>query len=176
MVLNLTNQRFGSLVVLRQGPPRYKSGNAFWIVRCDCGNETCVVGTSLTTGNTSTCGKGTCRYPRQSLAALFDRHTIPEPNSGCLLWIGSTDSNGYGQLRVGQKLRRATHVALELAGKPLAPGTRALHSCDNSYCVEENHLFHGTQKDNVDDMIRKGRHNHSGLELGRGWNKHHETT
>jgi len=81
--------------------------------------------------------------------------------------MGAVDRRGYGGLRVSKKLKLATHVALELAGRPLPSGMWALHSCDNPCCVNADHLFAGTHKDNVSDMMKKDRHDHSGLDVGR---------
>jgi hypothetical protein len=96
---------------------------------------------------------------RGSLTAQFEAFISPKPNSGCWLWSGSLDRKGYGQIRVpGGVLRCATHVALELAGRALPAGMIACHRCDNPSCVNPDHLFHGTHKDNTHDMMRKGRH------------------
>lgn len=108
---------------------------------------------------------------RGSIAERFERSTIPEPNSGCLLWLGSHDHHGYGQMRNGQTLFYVSHIALQLAGRPIPKGMWALHRCDNPYCVNADHLFIGTQKDNMADAINKGRFNMTGLELGRGWQR-----
>ncbi len=113
----------------------------------------------------------------KSLQEQFDDLTIPEPNSGCLLWLGApTGLLGHGQMKVEGRVRMASHIALELAGRALPKGMFACHMCDNPACVEETHLFHGTQKDNVHDAIRKGRHNMGGLGIARGWNKLPEET
>lgn len=170
-LIDLTGRRFGKLMVLRRGPQEYSSSNAMWICQCDCGNQSNVYAPSLRKGSTTSCNTGTCRYVTKGIKVRFEKFTIPEPNSGCLLWLGACDSNHYGQLRASKHvLRRATHIALELAGRPLPDGMVACHSCDNTYCVEETHLFHGTQSENIADMIRKNRHDHSGLKLGRGAN------
>lgn len=100
---------------------------------------------------------------RGDLAERFEAKFIPEPNSGCWLWFGSIDRKGYGQIRmpgkVGEgRLRYATHVSLELAGRPLPDGLWALHHCDMPACVNPDHLFAGTQLDNQQDSLRKGRH------------------
>lgn len=96
---------------------------------------------------------------RGGLEAQFEAFVHPEPNSGCWLWGGSTDRKGYGQLRVSSNhLRYATHVALEIAGRPLPAGMIACHHCDNPGCVNPDHLFAGTSRDNTRDMMAKGRH------------------
>jgi hypothetical protein len=95
------------------------------------------------------------------LQVRFSRWASPEPNSGCWLWEGACDKHGYGQLRFGQggpgSLRYATHIALELAGRPVPPGRFACHTCDNPPCVNPDHLFIGSQKENMADCIAKGR-------------------
>jgi len=85
----------------------------------------------------------------------------------CWEWLGSTSTSGYAQLRWRGKTRFASHVSLTLFGRPRPDGMCALHTCDNPICVNPNHLWWGTQKDNVDDCIAKGRHDHSGLAIGQ---------
>lgn len=102
----------------------------------------------------------------------FEDMYMPEPISGCYLWLGAVDRHGYGQRRINKKIQHATHISLEHAGiKKPDQQSRALHKCDTPSCVNPNHLFWGTQKDNVQDMMQKSRHNHTGLEIGHGWNK-----
>jgi hypothetical protein len=97
-----------------------------------------------------------------TVADRFNRKWIGEPNSGCWLWLGSVSRKGYGQIRVplpggGNQLRIATHVALELHGGLVPAGMCVLHRCDTPACVNPDHLFVGTFKDNTQDMISKGR-------------------
>jgi hypothetical protein len=95
---------------------------------------------------------------KATLAERFEQKTIPEPNSGCLLWLGSNrPPAGYGVIRENGKLIPATHIALRLDGRPVPADMQALHTCDNPYCVQASHLFVGDQQANVDDMLRKGR-------------------
>lgn len=109
---------------------------------------------------------------RESLKDRFDRYTVPEPNSGCLLWLGCpTGQLGHPQMKINGRNRMASHVALELAGRSLPEGMFACHHCDNPSCVNVDHLFVGTQHDNVADALSKGRQNISGLRLGGGHNK-----
>jgi len=113
-------------------------------------------------------GNGPKKDFRGSLAERFESKTIPEPNSGCLLWLGAVRPHGYGKISDGPKLADATHIAFKLAGKEVPVGADVLHTCDNPYCVNLDHLFIGDAKANVADMIAKGRHNFSGLPLGFG--------
>lgn len=102
-------------------------------------------------------------YP---LEVRFERRTIPEPMSGCLLWTGEVNDKGYGRFLIGGKRIPSTHVALALAGRPVPNGMLACHHCDNPGCVNEAHLFVGTHTDNKRDMMGKNRHDHSGLLTG----------
>ncbi len=95
---------------------------------------------------------------RGSLHERFWRFVVPEPNSGCWLWDGSIDTKGYGQMRdEKRRIRIATHVSLEIDGRPLPAGMCACHHCDNPGCVNPGHLFIATRKGNTQDMIAKGR-------------------
>lgn len=95
-----------------------------------------------------------------SLAEALDRHSIPEPNSGCTLWLGEVNSKGYGRIVQGGGIRRrrflAHRVAYEAAYGPSC-GAVIAHRCDNPACVNPAHLFATTQPGNLHDMRAKGR-------------------
>lgn len=81
----------------------------------------------------------------------FNDFVSPEPNSGCFLWTGTTTASGHGVWK-GKAAHRYVCEGLTNE-KPLA-----LHKCDISCCVNPQHLFPGTHKDNMIDMVKKGRH------------------
>lgn len=68
---------------------------------------------------------------------------------------------GYGSVMITyaarQTHRPAHRVAYELTKGPIPAGLLVLHKCDNPLCVNPNHLFTGTVKDNTQDMMQKGR-------------------
>lgn len=81
----------------------------------------------------------------------------PEPNTGCWLWSGSLGSTGYGHIRQGDDVLHAHRASWELFKGLLPPGLFVCHKCDVMPCVNPDHLFLGTPKDNMKDMSAKGR-------------------
>jgi hypothetical protein len=76
----------------------------------------------------------------------------------CWDWSGCHNGVGYGYLRIDKKLRLATHVALELDGRPRPSEHHfACHKCDNPPCTNPDHLFWGTPSENTRDGYAKGR-------------------
>lgn len=84
--------------------------------------------------------------------------------SACWEWTGALSLDGYGTVRVSRgKNVRAHRAAYLLEHGSIPEGMNILHKCDNPKCVKPEHLFAGTQADNVHDMISKGRQRLSGL-------------
>jgi HNH endonuclease len=104
------------------------------------------------------------RSPRPVLER-FEAFVVPEPNSGCHLWIGTRTGQGYGSLRVDGKMRRSHRIAWQMAHGPVPGGLQVLHQCDTPICVNVQHLFLGTIQKNVQDMIAKGRRRGRGRPL-----------
>ncbi len=92
---------------------------------------------------------------------------------GCWLWQGAKNIQGYGKLGRGKKQEgtiAAHRLSYELTFGPIPEGKYILHKCDNPGCVRPDHLFIGSQTDNLIDMTLKGHRRfrtHSGENNGR---------
>ena len=96
---------------------------------------------------------------------MFDRDSIlsrcRRDGSGCWIWLGRADHGGYGKLRRREGDRRVEYVAHRVSWEvfrgPIPAEMCVLHRCDRPACVNPEHLFLGTRKDNAHDMLSKGR-------------------
>ena len=79
-------------------------------------------------------------------------------SDGCWTWT-STTLRGYGVIThgVGRRNLPAHRASWELHHGPITGNLRVLHACDNPPCVRPDHLFLGTDADNVRDMVGKDR-------------------
>lgn len=81
-----------------------------------------------------------------------------DEKTGCWNWTGHKDRCGYGVRNFQRKQRKVHRISAHLFKKfPLISEMHVLHHCDNPACFNPKHLFLGTDKDNVEDCISKGR-------------------
>lgn len=87
--------------------------------------------------------------------------SIPEPNSGCWLWLGGMESRGdYGTFTMralGYIGKKAHRVSYEMFVEDIPEGMVVMHTCDIPSCINPDHLRLGTQAENMRDMALKGR-------------------
>lgn len=94
--------------------------------------------------------------PLHSTAAAIERRVERVPFSGCWIWVGQT--NGvYGQLYSRGKVVGAHRLSWMAHRGEIPDGLFVCHHCDVPLCVNPDHLFLGTCRDNAADMVRKGR-------------------
>jgi hypothetical protein len=90
---------------------------------------------------------------------VFEGYYTPEPNTGCWLWTRGVDRQGYGALRHDDHIHKAHRLAWTLTfGRVADSKLFVCHKCDVRSCINPHHLFLGTNTDNVNDMVRKGRY------------------
>ncbi|MFF6966284.1 HNH endonuclease signature motif containing protein [Streptomyces anthocyanicus] len=115
--------------------------------------------------------KGLCQkhYTRQlrhgNLTGLYPQGPAEERfwlrverAEGCWNWQGARSDTGYGHLASDEGPEVLAHrFSYQLHGGVISEGMVVCHRCDNPACVNPDHLFLGSQRDNVHDMISKGR-------------------
>lgn len=104
------------------------------------------------------CSQGCYRKGLQTLEERF--WALVQKGDDCWEWIGNTTKDGYGRMkRTGESAGTYVHrISWEFHFGAIPAGLKVLHHCDNPPCVNPKHLFLGTDKDNSDDKMRKGRH------------------
>lgn len=95
--------------------------------------------------------------PEQQIAAFWKKVDRSGGDDLCWLWTARLTHGGYGQIKWGGIYRKASRVSYELAHGKFPDELFVLHTCDNPQCVNPSHLFLGTQQDNMDDKVNKGR-------------------
>lgn len=98
------------------------------------------------------------RFGQTPLDRLRNR-SIRDPKTGCLLWQGSKNADGYGHMLFKGKIERVHVIAWRLFKGPVPKGKIVCHTCDAPACWEQSHLYAGTNKTNSDDKLKRGRLN-----------------
>jgi len=112
-------------------------------------------------------GKEACRFKRRMvfMPKKYDKdqdrinENVLEDDNGCWIWQLGLDNWGYGMSRINGKQDKAHRVAYRAFIDEIPAGKSVLHMCDVRACVNPDHLYCGTQKDNMRDAIERGRLN-----------------
>lgn len=86
-----------------------------------------------------------------------------ENENGC--WVCTShvpNTYGYPQCRINYKFKMISHIMYEKFKGEITTGMLICHTCDNPTCINPEHLFLGTNLDNMADMVKKGRQSHIG--------------
>lgn len=120
------------------------------IIKSFCGNERCVNPDHL-------CRLDDENHKDQRTYNTFRKY-VRVLDNGCHEWTASLNIGGYGQLSVNRRRVTAHRWAYEYHNNVKVPdGVFCCHKCDNPKCVNPEHIFLGTPKENTNDMIAKGR-------------------
>lgn len=80
-----------------------------------------------------------------------------DKQGSCWMWRAYKNNQGYGTFKLHGKMQLAHRVAWELERGPIPGGKIVCHRCDTPACCNPDHLFLGTQDDNMKDALAKGR-------------------
>lgn len=153
----MTGLVFGRLTVLYKLPPPNRK--TVWMCLCKCGKQVSARASALRCGDKRSCGclhYGGGRDIQEAWAACLEKKVVT--SSGCWEYTGARNNKGYGKCMFGQKEISAHRLSAAVnLGLDLSSGLQACHDCDNPPCFNPDHLFIGTQSDNVRDCVAKGR-------------------
>lgn len=100
------------------------------------------------------------QYTSKDISRFWTKIAITANSDKCWEWQAGCTDSGYGHFMVGGRkggTEKSHRVAWELTNGAIPDGLWVLHSCDNRKCCNPAHLFLGTNYDNVQDMMQKGR-------------------
>lgn len=92
----------------------------------------------------------------EALADRLRRQSKDGPN-GCRLWTGAIGGRGYGVLSLSTRQVYAHRASYALHCGPIPAGKIVCHKCDVRNCINPDHFFLGTHRDNMLDKVAKGR-------------------
>lgn len=99
---------------------------------------------------------------RNDAILKLENGCVPEPNSGCVIWLGTCDPEGYGRITYKGKNWHTHRFSYTIFKGKISKGKVVRHKCNCPSCCNPEHLILGTQQENIMDAVRQGRWQRSG--------------
>lgn len=96
---------------------------------------------------------------KETKEQYFERNTKKNEETGCVEWTGYCDRDGYGSAWHEGGPWPAHRLYYHLFVEPIPKGKIICHHCDNTSCINPDHLYAGTHKTNAEDKVKRGRSN-----------------
>lgn len=154
--IDMTGKKYGYWTVLKKeiktNQKKSNSRAAAWLCKCKCENEKIIDGDILRDGSSKSCG---CwdNFENGFERALKTKTKLLE--NGCVDWLGRRDRDGYP--RYGEKSKIVSRLIYEKTHGKIPDGMCVCHTCDNPGCVNIEHLWLGTIRENNYDKLKKRR-------------------
>ena len=98
-------------------------------------------------------------FSEETISRIFSNIHYPGNNNECWEWVGYHNNRGYGNIGLFGTYHLAHRLVYQCYNGSISSNICVLHHCDNPKCVNPEHLFLGTRKDNINDMVNKHRQN-----------------
>jgi len=154
-------EKYGKLILKKRVEKRSKKYNRSgkWLCQCECGNEKIVSDNYLRTSPFASCGcllkKNEKDYNEEIIIKIKNNIKIDVNN--CWIWQGAKHKQGYGNISYRGKPLLIHRVSWVVYKGKISEGIKVCHICDVTSCCNPDHLFLGTQKDNMKDAVKKGK-------------------
>ncbi len=96
-------------------------------------------------------------FTPEIIQRFWDKVIKEEKENGCWNWTGWFGQNGYGCFKINSAKAMSHRVSFRMNVGEIPKGMLILHKCDNPICIRPDHLFLGTNLDNIRDRHLKGR-------------------